>query len=191
MKPETEQKMLSAGILLIAIATIFWVVIGQVKLQQMLDSAAQAGWAVDVSVDPMQRDIRLILALLFGSIAVWSQKGTRVALALFALSVLIAEVIGWAAASQHNPFDRTEAEIHIAVGVILLLAVLLWFRRAKPIIIAALAPLYMLLEYLFWYIHTLIMKRSAGVEELAPPACSIISSMVHTGGISSFWFQQH
>src|SRR2546423_2435595 len=152
MKPETEQKILSAVILLIAIATIIWVVIGQIELQRRLDSAAQAGWAVDVSIDPVQRDIRLILALLFGSIAVWSQKGARIALALFAIGILVAEFVAWVVASQHNPFARTDLEIHIAAGVMLLLAIRLWFRRANHVIISALVPLYVLLEYLFWYL---------------------------------------
>ena len=151
MNTETEKKVLSAMALLLAAVTIVWIVIDQIELQRMLDSAAQVGFAVDVSADPLQRNLRLTLALILGGIAVWSRKGTKYALALFGFSFLAAEVICWAVASPHGPFDRTEAEVHISAGGILILATVLWLRRANYLIISALAPLYLLLEYLFWY----------------------------------------
>jgi hypothetical protein len=166
MRLETENKTVSVVTLLVAAATICWIIISEVELQKTLESAAQAGWAVDISPDPQQRDIRLTLALILGGIAVWSRKGTKVALILFGLIYLLAEFISWVVASQYNPFDRTSAEIHIAAGIMLLIALLLWLRGVSHMIISALMPFYLLFEYFVWYLKTFRLKSSANVEEL-------------------------
>jgi hypothetical protein len=169
MKLETEEKILSGMILLIALATIGWIVVSQIEFQKMLDSMTQTNWAIDIKPDPQQRDIRLALALLLGGISAWSLKGTQLALVLFAIIYVLAEFLSWVVASRYNPFDRTAGEIHIAAGITVVLVLLLWFRKADHIMISTVATFYLIFEYVVWHLETLRLKSSAGVQELTPP----------------------
>ena len=168
MKLETEKKILSGLILLVALATIGWIVVSQIEFQKLLDSMTQTDWAIEFSPDPQQRDIRLALALLLGGVSAWSRKGTKLAVVLFAFIYVLAEFLSWVVASRYNPFDRTAGEIHIAAGITLVLVLLLWFRKDDHIVISSVAIFYLIFEYIVWHLETLRLKSSAGVQVLIP-----------------------
>jgi hypothetical protein len=169
MKPDGEKKILSVVILSLALATIVWVAIGQIEQQRILDSVDSTIWAVDFSPEPLQRDMRLAFALIFAGISVWSRRGTKIAVFLFAGFCLLAELPRLISPPFFAAFERNAWGFHIAAGVICLLALLFWFRNINHLLISSLATFYILFDYFAWYVETVRLKRAAGVPELNPP----------------------
>lgn len=151
---------------MIAVATILWAVLAETLLSE---SASESGWAIDFSPDPLQRDTRLALALILGGVAVWSQKAAKVALIVFACLYPLLEFQSWVVASRYNPFDRTEPAVPVIGAVVLFSGIVLWWRRASSIMISALAPAYVLFEFLIWHIESNRLKDAADVAKLNPP----------------------
>lgn len=177
MNQRTERRILSGTALLIAGASTLWGVLGVLSETQLADSASESGWAIEFSADPRQRYARLTLALLLGGIAVWSQKATKVALVIFGCLYPLLEFYSWVVASRFSTFDRTEPAVHIAGAVVLFSGIVLCLRGTTSIVIAALAPAYVLFEYLMWYIETNQLKEAAGVAKLAPP--TLLNNLLH------------
>jgi hypothetical protein len=177
MNQRTEQRILSGTVLLIAGAFILCGLIGVLTENQIADSGIETGWAIDSSVDPIQRDTRLTLALLIGGVAVWSQKATKVALIVYGCVYAFLEFYTWVVASRHGAIDSSEPAVHIAGAVVLFCGIVLWLRGKSTMMISALAPAYALFEYLMWYVETNQLKDAAGVAKLAPP--TLLINLLH------------
>ncbi len=163
--------------MLIAGAFILWGLVGVLTESQIADSGIEAGWVIDSSVDPIQRDARLTLALLIAGVAVWSQTATKIALIVYGCVYPLLEFYTWVVASRHGAFDSSEPAVHIAGAVVLFSGIVLWLRGKSTIMISALAPTYVLFEYLMWYVETNQLKDAAGVAKLAPP--TLLNNLLH------------
>jgi hypothetical protein len=85
MKLHDKNKIVSVVVLLISFGILALIVWEQIKLRRAVAEAVEVGWAVDISHDPLQRDIRIFFALLLNGFALWSRKGAKIAI-VFALS---------------------------------------------------------------------------------------------------------
>ena len=166
---EIERKFASGFLILVAVAAISWITISQIELHRSVESAARVGIISEIDQDPFQRDVRIAFALMFGAISVWSRKAVKVALIAFALVYFILEILIWLAGPHDNPFDMTEPEVHLAGGIILLIATLSWIRKVDHLLISALAPIYILFEYTAWYFRTGWFRRSREEMEFNTP----------------------
>jgi hypothetical protein len=168
VKSSTERKVIAVFIFGVVGASVLWGIHGVIAEKQSLEAAAEAGWVIDYSWDPLQRDLRITLALLLGAVALWSRRGTKAALIAGLVAFAGIEFITWSIAPR-NTFHRIEIEFHVLGGALLVFAAILWMRGANDLMIAILAPAYVLLEFVLWFVSTIRMKALLGVDRLEPP----------------------
>lgn len=164
----TERRWLSAFVGLTALVHTTWLILTNIQLHRWVASAAKVGVIIDLSPDLLQQDLRIGLAFIFTAILLWSRRAAGYAI-LVAILTFAAIEIFLVALGPSNPFDRAEPILQIATGVILLVAALLWLRRTKVAYIALVAPLYVVVNYVLWWLVTQHIKKAAGVPILDPP----------------------
>lgn len=168
MKSSTRRKVIAFFAFAVVAATVLWGIHDLMEQKRFLDGISEAAWAIDTSPDSLQRDLRVTLALLLGAVALWSRQGTKAALVTSLVLFVGIEFTTWLIAPR-NAFDRTEVEYHLLPGVLIVIAVFLWLRGTNYLIIAILAPAYILMESILWYISTIRMRALLDVDQLQPP----------------------
>lgn len=156
----TERKVLAFITLFAASVSAGLVVREAVALHKDLAEAASHGIFVDVSADPTQFNARVVIALVFAGLCLWSKRASMIAVIAATLFFGLCEALSWSATGV---FDRTEIEIHFAAlaaltGAIALTAVK--HRRAQ-VINALLACLFILTNYGGWIWYTARLERIA------------------------------
>lgn len=166
MKLPDNNRIVSVVVLLISFGILMLIVWEQIELYRFLREAAEVGMAVDISPDPLQRNIRIFFALLLSGLALWSRKGANVAIVFAAISFTFIEAINLAI--NKNSFDTPEPQIHFLAAIMILVAIGLFVKKFHDSVIASLATLYILFEYLFWLGETRQGVANAGVEYTFP-----------------------
>lgn len=174
-----QRKSIAVLIFVIAVATSVWLVVNVMQQDRLLEEANKAIWAIDFSPDSAQRDLRLLIALVISGVALWSRNGTRIAIWAGFVLFGAAELIAWVILPT-NAFDRTDLEYHILAAVTLVLGVILWIRGFNDLMIALLAPAYVLMEFLLWYVSTVRLKALLSVDQGDP-----------TSSINDFFYGAH
>jgi hypothetical protein len=139
-------------------------VVEQSRLHESLVQAAAAGIIVDVSPDQFQLALRIAFSLILGSICLWSKFANRLAVVVAALIFLLAVPFSFA----DSVFDRAEPEILMAALIILAIAVIFYRRDWSGTLNAMLAAVFVILNFIAWFVWTERIKRNAEVETLYP-----------------------
>lgn len=165
MKSSTLRKLIAIFAFAVVAAAVLWGIQNLMEQKRSLGAISETVWAIDISPDSLQRDLRFTFALLLGAIALWSRRGALIAL-ITALVVFVGiEFTTWLIAPR-NVFDRTEVEYHLLAAALIGIAIILWLRGANYLMIAILAPGYILIESMVWYISTIRLKALLGVDQL-------------------------
>ena len=167
MESSTQRKVIAIFVFAVVAATVLWGIHNVMEQKRSLEAISDASFAIDISPDSLQRDLRLTLALLLGAVALWSRRGTKIALVAALILFAGIEFMTWVVAPQ-NAFDRSELEYHVLAGALIVIALILWIRGTNDLMIAILAPTYILIESVVWYISTIRMKAVLDVDQLQP-----------------------
>jgi len=159
-----EQKLLSLTGLGLALAGLTVTIVEQVQLQRSLKEAEALGAIVDVSPDQLQMNVRVSLALLLGSVSLWSGRANKIAI------VVAVVFLGMSALTyaDENPFDRAEPLIFVTAIGCLAIAIVYIRRQYGDLLTAGLASAFVLVNYVLWFFRTQRIKELAAVEELYP-----------------------
>lgn len=150
-----EQRLVSLVGLLLALTILTISVIEQIQLHRALREAEALGAIIDVSPDQFQMNLRIALALGIGSTCLWSRRANTAAVVIGALLW----VFGFLVFLSPDVFDRPEPMVHIAALVFLVLAILCLRRDWSGILNGILSGLFVLINYVLWYMWTQRLKQ--------------------------------
>ena len=168
MKLLIEPKIVSGAAVLIASAIVLLAIKEMIEISQVTGPAIEAGWAIHYDLTYLQRELRVAMALLFCAVALWSRRGTKYFIIISASLYLVYMFWRMFLASPYYP-NAPQPEFLVLVGVAIMSVSVMLFRNLNNTVIAMVAPIYVLAEYLIWYISTYNLKKSSGVAELQPP----------------------
>ena len=163
-KTPHEQRILSITGLACSLSFLTITIAEQIELHRALSEAAALGAIIDVSPDQFQLNFRTALALGLGALCLWSSRARKIALVIAATFLSF----GLLLFSQNNVFDRTEPLIHITGLAVIIPAVVLIRRQWSDMLDAILAGVFVLVNYLDWFLWTQRIKRNAEVARLYP-----------------------
>ena len=164
MNAAREQRLLSVTGLCLALAALTVTIVEQVQLQRSLEEAAALGAIIDVSPDQLQMNVRVSLALVLGSVSLWSNLANKVAITVAVVFLGIASLTYL----ETSPFDRAEPLILATAICCLAIAIVCIRLRHGDLLTAGLAAAFVLVNYVLWFLWTQRIKQFAGVEELYP-----------------------
>lgn len=147
---------------------VIWRIANAINQNEFLESVRELQFAIDTSPDSLQRDLRISLALFLGALSLWSRRGAKTALVTALVLFLGIECITWLAMSR-SPFDKTELEYHLVAGGLIAIGAILWVRGTNYLVIAMIAPAYIIIEGIVWYGSTIRMRDLLGVDRLQAP----------------------
>jgi hypothetical protein len=162
-----KNKIVSVTVLLISLGFLGLIIGEQIERYRVLDEISDF-IAVDTSPDALQRDIRIFFALFFNGLILWSRKGAKIGIICAAVFFVFIEAINLATIGKSG-FDTPEPQIHFLAAILLLAAIGLLIKGFRNTLIAALTTIYILFEYLFWFVGTRYMFASVGVEYIYRP----------------------
>lgn len=164
MKIEKKFKTTSVIVMVMACIALLERIIGLIEQNRVIEKMNEVGWAVDISPDSLQRDARVILALIFGSITLWSGRAVKVALLSYGILYLIVETLVWSV-GYRGTFDRINLEDHLLIGSFLIISIFIYWKQICFISgISLFATVYILLEYFFWGLLTLKTYEFSGAS---------------------------
>ena len=164
MNIERKFKITSIIVMIIAYIALVERVISLIERNRVIEKMNEVGWAVDISPDSLQRDTRIVLALIFGSITLWSSKTAKIALFSYSVLYLIVEIFVWSI-GYIGIFDRVNLEDHLVIGSFLIISIFIYYKHIYLIsAISLFATAYVLLEYFFWWLLTLQTYEFSGAS---------------------------
>src|SRR5689334_14294433 len=125
MSKEKKFKISSIIVMIIACVALVERMIGLNEQNQAIEEMNKVGWAVHINPDSLQRDMRLILALIFVSITLWSNRAVKIALASYTTLYLIIEALFLGGLG----FDRVNLEVHLLVGCSLATSIYIYYEK--------------------------------------------------------------
>jgi len=159
-----EEKLVCLIGVAVALSALTLAIIEDIQVQRYVREAAAVGWIVDVSPDQMQMNLRMGLALALGSISLWSLRARYVAIVTSALLVGFSLLL----LGQTNAFDRSEPIIHLAAICCVMVAIVFIRHKGSNSLTAALAGIFVLVNYLDWFFFTQRIKRLSESQYLYP-----------------------
>ena len=162
MKLEVKCKITTIVIILVASIALVARIFDVIKQNEILEDMEKLGMAIGINPNRLQRDIRIILALVFSAMALWSDKVAKITLVGYFSFYLIIELLVWVIFPEQNTFSMIRVEIHLLPGFIFIMALFIWWKKIYSLpIISLFACCYILFEYLFWLLLNINAYRFA------------------------------